>query len=113
MAGREPDWENQFIEPELTVMSSGMVVSSLQDYMTANPPPTPPDGGSNATSGFSTDGNPLEQAVTSLASDLKSGDTTSAASEVSDMIAHTSKHSKAPARTAAALRTAVPARRMI
>jgi ribosomal protein S20 len=70
------------------------LVSTLQDYKTANPPPTPPDGGSDATRGFSTDGNPLEQAVTSLASDLKSGDTTSAASEVSDMIAHTSKHSQ-------------------
>jgi hypothetical protein len=37
--------------------------------------------------------NPLQQAVKSLANNLKSGDTASAASEVSDIIAHTSKDS--------------------
>jgi hypothetical protein len=69
------------------------IVSSLQDYMTANPPPTPPDGSNNSTSDTSTDDNPLQQALESLTSDLQSGDTTSAASELSDIISHTSNDS--------------------
>jgi hypothetical protein len=65
-------------------------LASLQDFMTSNPPPKPPNGGTSGTAG--TDGNnPLQKALSSLASDLTSGDTTDASSILSDIIAHTNK----------------------
>ncbi|MDR3459337.1 MAG: hypothetical protein P4N60_18050 [Verrucomicrobiae bacterium] len=67
--------------------SAQSALSSLQDYVTANPPPTPPRGGSSATD------NPLQKALNSLKSDLNSGDTTDATSLLSDIISHTSKKS--------------------
>lgn len=72
--------------------SAQNALSSLQDYVTANPPPTPA-GGSNATGSSSANANPLQKALTSLESDLKSGDTTDATSLLSDIISHTSKKS--------------------
>jgi hypothetical protein len=60
-------------------------LASLQNYISANPPPTPPNGGSSGTDSD----NPLQKALSSLASDLTSGDTTDASSVLSDIIAHT------------------------
>jgi uncharacterized protein HemY len=92
------DQITQYLKSLKSAIASGdttgaqSVLSKLQDYVAANPPPTPP-AGSNATGGSSANANPLQKALTSLESDLNSGDTTDATSLLSDIISHTSKNS--------------------
>jgi len=92
------DQINKYLKSIQSAIASGdtagaqSALSSLQSYVKANPPPTPP-GGSNATADGSATDNPLQKALTALSSDLTSGDTTDAASLLSDIISHTSKKS--------------------
>jgi hypothetical protein len=83
-----------FLKQVQSALSSGdtskaqSVISSLQDYMAANPPPQPPGGKSD---GVSAPTNPLDTALTSLEDALSSNDTSSAQKILSDLLAHAPK----------------------
>jgi len=71
--------------------SAQSLVTSLKDYLAANPPPQPPDGGAGMTTGNQNASNPLEEALDSLESALSSGDTSTANSVLTEMLSHAPK----------------------
>ena len=90
---------SDFLKSLQTALSAGdtseaqSIVSSLKDFMAANPPPKPPAGGVGAMSGTSESSNPMAKALDSLASALGSGDTPTAQNILTDILSHTPESS--------------------
>jgi hypothetical protein len=89
----------EFLKSLQTALTAGdttkaqSIVSSLKDYMAANPPPKPPGAAADTTNGTSESSNPMEKALDSLASALGSGDISTAQSVLKDILSHAPKSS--------------------